>query len=118
MAVFLKNRVSRAWHITPERETTVKPISDAEKAFIKSHILQLLVAAPSRPLQVQLAALLKVIITHEFPDNWPTLIDDILGMIRSGDHRAIYGGCFAILEVVKSARSVSDHLSCLIIIVI
>jgi hypothetical protein len=63
-----------------------------------------LVAAPSRLLQVQLAALLKVIITYEFPDSWPNLIDDILAMIRSGDQRAVYGGCFAILEVVKSAR--------------
>lgn len=105
--MFLKNRVVRAWNVDPAHpRADAAPIPPSDRAFIKSNILALLVAAGTRPLRVQIAASLKTIITYDFPAEWPTLLDDILALLHSGDERSIYGGCFALLELVKSARYV------------
>lgn len=110
-SVFLKNRVIRAWHVDASNpRVDAAPIPEPDRVFIKSHVLALLVTANSRPLRVQVASSLKTIITHDFPENWPTLLDDILTLLNSGDQRSIYGGCFALLELVKSMRQVQFHL--------
>lgn len=104
-SVFLKNRIVRAWHVEANvTRVDAHPIPEPDRAFIKSHILALLVTANSRPLRVQVASSLKTIITHDFPANWPTLLDEVLTLLNSGDQRSIYGGCFALLELVKSMR--------------
>lgn len=103
--MFLKNRVVRAWHVdSTTARVDATPIPQSDRTFIKSHILALLVAAATRPLRVQLTSSLKTIITYDFPSEWPTLLDEILALLNSGDQRSIYGGCFALLELVKSMR--------------
>lgn len=103
--MFLKNRVVRAWHVDSATiRVDAALIPQPDRAFIKSNILSLLVAAATRPLRVQIASSLKTIITYDFPSEWPTLVDEILALLTSGDQRSIYGGCFVLLELVKSMR--------------
>lgn len=109
-SVFLKNRVVRAWHVdSATTRVDAAPIPQSDRAFIKSHILALLVAAGTRPLRVQIASSLKIVITHDFPTEWPTLLNEILALLTSGDQRSIYGGCFGLLELVKSMRSFNTN---------
>lgn len=97
--------MQRGWHyISTNTHALAAPIPDSDRAFVKSHLLALLVTANSRPLRVQVAACLKTIITYDFPSDWPTLVDDILTLLNSSEQRSIYGGCFALLELVKSNR--------------
>lgn len=103
-AVFLKNRIERSWNTDSSRpRPDSSPIPESDRVFIKSHILPLLVAACARPLRLQIAAAMKTVITYDFPDQWPNLLDEIIALLH-GDEKSIYGGSFALLELVKSAR--------------
>lgn len=109
-AVFLKNRISRAWYLNvanPKPDTA--PIADSDRAFVKQNILALIVASQSRPLQAQLAAAFKTILTHDFPDKWPTVVNDVISLLQSESQPSVYGGCIALLEVIRSTRFRSDR---------
>ncbi len=105
IAVFLKNRISRAWYLdvaSPRPDTA--PIADYDRAFVRQNILALIVASHSRPLQAQLAAAFKTILTQDFPDKWPSVVNDVLSLLQSETQPSVYGGCIALLEVIRSTR--------------
>ncbi|KAF8327473.1 armadillo-type protein [Cantharellus anzutake] len=109
-SVFLKNRIIRAWYIDPDiPKPDTAPIADSDRVFVKQNILSLLVAAQSRPSQVQLAAAFKAILTHDFPDKWPGIVDDVLALLQSGNSASVYGACIALLEVIRSTRFRTDR---------
>ncbi|KAF9516474.1 hypothetical protein BS47DRAFT_1340813 [Hydnum rufescens UP504] len=103
--VYLKNRVSRAYFVDPAHpRPDAAPIPESDRIFLKQNILPLLVASTTRSIRVQLASCFKTVLSHDFPDNWPGIVDDIMTLLQRGDQRSVYGGCLALLELIRSVR--------------
>lgn len=101
MVVWLKNRVINGYD-----KTSTTPIPPSDRVAVKQGIIPLLIAAPSRPIRVQFAAITKAIITEDFPKEWPDLMQTVGNLLVSEDLAAVYGGLLVLLEVVKSYKFV------------
>ncbi|KAG8996957.1 hypothetical protein FRB90_012609 [Tulasnella sp. 427] len=99
MVVWLKNRVVNGYS-----ETSSKPIPSSDRVAVKHGIVPLLVSAPSRPIRVQFAAIVKAIITEDFPAQWPELLPTTATLLNSEDLAAVYGGLLIVLEITKAYR--------------
>jgi len=113
-SVYLKNRVHTSYTLdiaSRRPDTSVIPPSDRDA--LKSHILTLLSASPSRAITVQLASTFKDVVAHDFPDRWPGLLDEVKAMLGSGDIGRVGAGCVASLECVRAFRyrQQPEHLS-------
>ncbi|KAI0786127.1 ARM repeat-containing protein [Abortiporus biennis] len=104
-AVYLKNRVYNSYfvdaaNIRPDQT----PIAPSDRDALKTHILPLLAASPSRSITLQLANTLKNIVARDFPDNWPDLLPNVKRMLASSGIREVTAGCVAALEMVRAFR--------------
>ncbi|KAE9407355.1 ARM repeat-containing protein [Gymnopus androsaceus JB14] len=43
-------------------------------------------------------------VSHDFPEKWPGLLDDIKRLLGSGDIREVHAGCVAALETARAFR--------------
>ncbi len=103
-AVYFKNRVRRHWDSTPVRGApAVVVIPQGDRDAIKSHILPTLIEAPTQ-IRVHVASALGTIARCDFPDQWPTLMDQIGQLLQSQEPQQVYGGLRALLEVVRAYR--------------
>jgi importin-7 len=111
-AVYLKNRVYTSYFVDPTSPRSDQvPIPPSDRAALKSSLLPLLAASPSRAISVQLSSTLKNIVARDFPDQWPTLLDDVKRLLDSGEIREVVAGCIAALEMVRAFRYVSHLVS-------
>ncbi|KIO25700.1 hypothetical protein M407DRAFT_8258 [Tulasnella calospora MUT 4182] len=101
MVVWLKNRVVNGY-----AKDSSTPIPPSDRVAVKHGIVPLLIAAPSRPIRVQFAAIIKAIINEDFPDQWPELLPTIATLLTSEDLAAVYGGLLIILEIAKTYKFV------------
>ncbi|KAG2739464.1 hypothetical protein P692DRAFT_201900898 [Suillus brevipes Sb2] len=69
-SVYLKNRVHTSYILPSSPRPDHVPIAQSERTALKANILPLLSASPSRAVTVQLAANLKDLVAHDFPDRW------------------------------------------------
>lgn len=104
--MYLKNRVDKCYHLTePSKERSdLKPIASSDRDALKSSILPLIVAAPTKAIAVQLASSVRHLVAHDFPDKWPGFIDAIKAMLASNDIREITGASTVLLEVIRAFR--------------
>ncbi|KIP02790.1 hypothetical protein PHLGIDRAFT_95597 [Phlebiopsis gigantea 11061_1 CR5-6] len=103
--VYLKNRVYTSYFVDPASPRADQvPIAASDRAALKSSLLHLLSASPSRSITVQLASTLKNIVARDFPDQWPTLLDDVKRLLASSEIREVVAGCVASLEMVRAFR--------------
>jgi hypothetical protein len=105
--VYLKNAVARGYGIsnTPANQLlSTPPIPDADKQVIKQHIIPLIVASPNRIIRIQLAAILKTVVSHEFPERWPGFMDNVIALLQSDRPESVFGGMTALLEIFKTFR--------------
>lgn len=103
-SVYLKNRVHTSYVLPPNPRPDHVPIAQSDRTALKTNILSLLAASPSRSITVQLAATLKDLVAHDFPDHWSTLLDDVKRLLGSGDVREVGAGVVAALECVRAFR--------------
>ena len=114
--VYLKNRVYTSYYVDPSSARSDQvPIPPSDKAALKASLLPLLSASPSRSISVQLANVLKNIVSRDFPDQWPNLLADVKVLLGSHDIRQVVAGCIAALEMVKAFRCVSPVVCALCI---
>lgn len=71
---------------------------------MKQNIIPLLIAAPSRPIRVQLTACVKTIVGEDYPEQWPDLVDTVIGLLGSDDLATVYGGLLVNLEIFRSFK--------------
>ncbi|EUC54354.1 importin, putative, partial [Rhizoctonia solani AG-3 Rhs1AP] len=110
--VFLKNAVSRGYGISnaaAQQQLSTPPIPDTDKRYIKQHILPLIVASPNRVIRIQLAAVLKTLVSHDFPDKWPGFMDNVVQLLQSDRPESVFGGMTALLEIFKTYRYRPDE---------
>ena len=87
-------------HIGPDH----KPISPADRSALKSNILPLLAASPGKTITVQLASTLKTLISNDFPERWPELLDGAKALLTSNNIREVGAGTVVVLEMVRAFR--------------
>jgi importin-7 len=106
--VYLKNRIYTSYSVdldAPPRSTPGSgPIAPSDKEAIKRSLLPLLSSSPSRGITLQLSHALKNVVARDFPEQWPTLLNDVKQMLGSGNIREIASGCVAALEIVRAFR--------------
>ncbi|KAJ8079910.1 Nonsense-mediated mRNA decay protein 5 [Marasmius tenuissimus] len=113
-SVWVKNRVASHYALeTPTGRADRNPLAQSDKSAIRTNILPLIANSPSRAISLQLASALKNIISHDFPERWPTLLDDLKRMLGSSEIREVHAGCIAALETVKAFRfrQKSDYMT-------
>ncbi|EMD40235.1 hypothetical protein CERSUDRAFT_112428 [Gelatoporia subvermispora B] len=104
-AVYLKNRVYTSYYVDPEHQRPDQiPIPESDRNALKASLLPLLAASPSRAITVQLASTLKNIVSRDFPEQWPSLLGDVKGLLASNNIREVSAGCVATLEMVRAFR--------------
>jgi hypothetical protein len=104
-AVYLKNRVQTSYLIdNNSRRPDQAAIAASDRDALKSTILRLLAASPSRAITLQLGSILKTLVARSFPDNWPGVVEEIKVLLQSGDIREVGAGCVAALECVRAFR--------------
>jgi hypothetical protein len=101
ITVWVKNTVRKSY--VPSRPE-IPPIAQSDKESLKAHILTLLAASPNRNITVQLSAILKDIVSADYPERWPTLLEHVKSLLLSNDIRQVLAGCFAALEAVRAFR--------------
>jgi importin-7 len=75
-----------------------------DRSALKSNILPLLAASPSRAITVQLASTLKTLISHDFPEKWPELLDSAKALLASSNIHEVGAGTVVVLEMVRAFR--------------
>ena len=78
-SVFFKNLVKAHW--TPEDETAYTIPADT-KTQVKDGLLSLFLFVPAK-LQAQLSEAMSLIATHDFPDQWPNLLSELVGQLNT-----------------------------------
>jgi importin-7 len=107
VSVWVKNRVASSYGAEPSRiGPDFRPILPADRTAMKSNILPLLAASPSRVITVQLASTLKTLISNDFPERWPELLDGAKVLLASSNIREVGAGTVVVLEMVRAFRCV------------
>lgn len=107
--MYLKNRVYTSYFVDPASPRPDQvPIAPSDRNALKSSVLQLLSVSPSRGITVQLASTLKNIVARDFPEQWPSLLDDVKRLLASSNIREVVAGCVASLEMVRAFRCVAS----------
>ncbi|KAI0057803.1 ARM repeat-containing protein [Artomyces pyxidatus] len=101
--VYVKNRVGTSYFTEPS-PSDPKSILPSDRAALKSSILPLLAASPSRSITLQLASTLKSLVAHDFPDKWPELLDGAKQLLASSNIREVGAGTVVALEMVRAFR--------------
>ncbi|KAL1924145.1 uncharacterized protein VTP21DRAFT_7180 [Calcarisporiella thermophila] len=99
VAIFFKNRLQKSWD--PSKQGTNHPITEEDRHIIRENILQVLVLS-SNQVRVQLTACLGMILATDYPNQWPTFLDQVQSMLTATEPRTVYVGLLALREVVKS----------------
>jgi hypothetical protein len=105
-AVYLKNRIYTSYSVETTRRADQGPIASSDREALKRSILPLLAASPSRSITLQLSHALKNVVSRDYPENWPGLLDEVKQMLSSNELRQVASGCVAALEVVRAFRYV------------
>lgn len=99
-AVFFKNRVQRGWQPYRDSDDGVDP---DEKPYVRERLLPALAGADHR-LRRQLVPVLETIVTADFPQQWPTLIDQALQLLYTPTMPSAYTGLLIFAKVCATYR--------------
>lgn len=96
--IYFKNTILKHWAVDSVIDSGEKPVI-REKLFV-------FVTKLDRVLRNQLLPALSMIINHDYPDKWNSLIDDILEGIKkpSDDINSLYVAIYAFAEICRSYR--------------
>jgi hypothetical protein len=107
-AIYVKNRVRRAWDAKGAVLTDMKqsPIPEADYEPVRQALLSTLLQCTPQ-LHVHIAATLGAVVRHDFPQRWPKLIDevkDLLGNGEGADFARTNTGLSALLAIFRAFR--------------
>ena len=98
--MYLKNCINRRWTI---ESNAAGAIEDAEKNDLRQRLVPIIVSSPitTRP---QLANVLNNVLGHDFPEQWPSFLDDTISMLASANVESVYAGLLCLLELARVYR--------------
>jgi len=102
-AIYMKNRVSKAWSEGNAETYHTNQISNADKSLFRPLLIQaLVVATPS--IRAQFTSIMSKILQSDYPSEWPEFQDLILSLLQSGNINEVYAGLTMLLELSKIYR--------------
>ncbi|WFD01157.1 Nonsense-mediated mRNA decay protein 5 [Malassezia yamatoensis] len=102
-AIYAKNRIAQAWDSDPSRLGNATPVPDEDREAVRGSLLETIALVPSS-LRVHIASSIYSISRCDFPDRWPSLLNDVLKLLASQQEAHIYAGVRALLETVRGFR--------------
>lgn len=101
-AVYFKNRVVRSWN------SPAQPIDEGEKPVVKDRIVAVLSAVDHTTKQ-QLIPVLRVLVSFEYPAQWPGLLQQTGELLQQQDGpSSMYTGVLCFAEICRSYRWVMN----------
>ena len=83
-------------------------VPEQDRQVVRTALLPTIASVP-QTLRVHVASAMNSIVRCDFPDAWPTLLDEIVQLLGSGEQVQIYAGVRALLETVRAFRFDSAH---------
>lgn len=102
-AIYLKNRVSRAW---PTEHPIHPPIPDPDRKPFRDRLLPVLANSPPQ-IRAQLVAILQFILQNDFPKKWPEFMDITIQLLNEGTANSVFAGLQCLLAVCRTYRFMS-----------
>lgn len=120
-AIYLKNRIKSSWrqplepsvYASPatvaaaQKASTFVKIPPADRQSVKSNLIPLYAALAADPdgakVKEQVGEALSRVIECDFPEHWPSLVDEVKVML-AGDEGQVEAGLRASIEVFNSLR--------------
>lgn len=100
-AVYFKNRVLRYWNHPNEG------IDEGEKPGVKERIVPVL-AGVDHQTKHQLIPVLRVLVSFEYPAQWPELLSQTGTLLQNTDELSLYTGVLCFSEIARYYRWVSN----------
>ena len=101
-AVYLKNRVNRAWNPNDDWPES-KRIPEQEKENFRHRLIPLLANSPPN-VRSQLIPILQSILHIDFPDKWPRIFDITVQLLNAQDANSVFAGLQCILGICRCYR--------------
>ncbi|KAG0306184.1 hypothetical protein BGZ98_002842 [Dissophora globulifera] len=98
-SIYFKNAVKRYWFETEATPAHLK-ISPSDKEAIKGNILQLLASTPA-VVRTQLLTVLGVILSNDFPANYPSYLGLVQNLLQSQEPKTVFVGLLALKELTR-----------------
>lgn len=102
-ALFFKNRICRYWKKDSLSEQSGKVIDEDEKPIIRDRLLPTLVSLPLK-LRKHLVPVLEKIVASDYPQYWPSLVDNALQLLYTQNLDAAYTGLLCFAKIASSFR--------------
>lgn len=96
-ALTLKNKARDFW----QTKDPIYPMTEDEKTYCKDAIITLILNETYNPLRSLLAEVLKGIVEHEYPTNWPQLLPTLVTNLSSPEPIKIYNTLIIIRKLTK-----------------
>ncbi|KAK3372429.1 armadillo-type protein [Podospora didyma] len=106
-AIYLKNRVNRAWQYQ-EHFPSDSLIPEDEKARFRRRLLPVLAGSRAQ-VRLQLVPILQRILHFDFPERWPTFMDYTLQLLHANDAPSALAGLQCLLAICRAYRFKSSE---------
>ncbi|KAG5518299.1 hypothetical protein PMAC_003095 [Pneumocystis sp. 'macacae'] len=98
-SIYLKNRIGNGW----ERNDSDSKILEDDKHLFRKRLLPTLLLVPPI-IYSQIASIVGVILSHDFPEKWSDFMDQVVRLLNSQDAHYVYIGLISFLEISKVYR--------------
>mmetsp|Transcript_36591 Transcript_36591/g.59153 ORF Transcript_36591/g.59153 Transcript_36591/m.59153 type:complete len:1025 (+) Transcript_36591:45-3119(+) len=97
-SIYFKNFIFRDW--VPKENNQRNKFSDEEKAIVRDNIVEALIFAHPQT-RMHIAQALRNIAQHDFPEQWPNLLQQIFNNLSSNTPVRLYGSLLALRVLAK-----------------
>jgi hypothetical protein len=98
--IYLKNVIHKSWVVEGDEKDTVMPLSDQDKSPIRQAIIGAIVHSPEA-IRIHLCSCVQFIMKHDYPDKWPTLLDELVHLLHTSDGSNWLGALLVIHKLAK-----------------
>ncbi|CAD5229107.1 unnamed protein product [Bursaphelenchus okinawaensis] len=98
--IFLKNHIRDYWVLDSDDVGKKVPIAEQDKVAIRQVLIPRIIMAPEA-LKVQLCICMQFILRHDFPEVWPSIVDELTQLYQSNDGASWYAALLVTHRLAK-----------------
>ena len=76
-------------------------LNEGDKDYVRTNIVSKMFGCQSKPINKQYIRCIVTICRFDYPEKWPTLLNDISNALSSGNDKGILTGCIALFCLCK-----------------